>query len=258
MNQPVDPIRPTDDEGLRLAERLLRGARRGALGTLESGGHPFVSLVSLATDVDGTPLILVSRLSHHTAHLSGDARCSLLVDESGKGDPLAHPRLTLTCRAVPIDRESERGLRVRRRFLARQPKAALYVDFPDFGFFALEIERGSLNGGFGKAYRLERGDLVLDLAGAEDLVAVEESAVEHMNADHADSASLFAERLLGLPAGRWTITGIDPSGCDLASSERTGRLPFGERVTSPDGLRRVLHALSVRARSQSDGTDSND
>lgn len=258
MNQPVDPVRPTDEEGLRLAERLLRGARRGALGTLEPGGHPFVSLVSLATDVDATPLILVSRLSHHTAHLTADARCSLLVDESGKGDPLAHPRLTLTCRAVPIERESERGRRVRRRFLARQPKAALYVDFPDFGFFALEIERGSLNGGFGKAYRLERADLVLDLAGAEELLALEESALEHMNADHAASAALYAEKLLGLPAGRWTMTGIDPAGCDLASGERTGRLPFDGRVTSSDGLRRALHDLAVRARSRGAETLSND
>ncbi len=250
MNRSVDPVRPVDDESRRLAERLLRTARRGSLGTLEpETGHPFVSLVSLATDVDGTPIILVSQLSNHTGHLAADRRCSLLVGESGKGDPLAHPRITLSCRAAAVDRESERGLRIRRRFLARQPKAELYVDFPDFGFIALEIERGSLNGGFGKAYRLEREDLVLDLSGADELIAAEESAVAHMNADHGDAASLYAERLLRLPAGRWTLTGIDPAGCDLGCGEMSARLPFPHRAATASDLREMLHRLAVDARS---------
>jgi putative heme iron utilization protein len=245
-----DPVRPADDESRATAERLIRSARRGSLGTLEpSTGHPFVSLTSLATDVDGTPLILVSQLSHHTGHLMADPRCSLLVGEDGKGDPLAHPRITLTCRAVPVERDGEIGARIRRRFLARQPKAALYVDFPDFGFFKLEIERGSLNGGFGKAFRMERSDLVLDLADAAELVATEEGAIGHMNEDHPETAKLYAEKLLGLPAARWRMTGIDPAGCDLSAADMTARLPFPERVADAEGLRLMLHRLAVSARS---------
>ena len=79
-----------------LAKTLLRATRAGTLGTLDRNtGHPFASLVNVATDVDGSPLILTSRLSTHTANLEADGRASVLLAETGKGDPLAHPRLTV-------------------------------------------------------------------------------------------------------------------------------------------------------------------
>ncbi|MBN9449306.1 MAG: pyridoxamine 5'-phosphate oxidase family protein, partial [Bosea sp.] len=62
----IDPIRPTDATARGLAKTLLRSARSAALATLTREGHPFASLTSLATDVDGTPLILISALSGHT------------------------------------------------------------------------------------------------------------------------------------------------------------------------------------------------
>ena len=47
-----------------VAKGLLRVTRAGALATIDRNtGHPFASLVNVATDVDGSPLILVSRLS---------------------------------------------------------------------------------------------------------------------------------------------------------------------------------------------------
>ena len=67
---------------------------------LEPDGTPFASLVTIATDADGTPLMLLSRLSAHTRNLLADPRCSLLFSQGGKGDPLAHPRLTVVGRPV--------------------------------------------------------------------------------------------------------------------------------------------------------------
>lgn len=253
---------PVDDDARRLALILLRTARSGALATLAPGGgaaagHPFASLASVANDADGAPVILISRLSSHTAHLEADARCSLLLTQTGKGDPLAHPRITLVARARRVPRESEEGARVRRRFLARHPKAQLYVDFPDFAFFSLAIERASLNGGFGRAYDLVPGDLLTDLAGAEALLAAEEGAIAHMNEDHAEAIALYAKQLLHakqLPRGEeadaaWRLTGIDPDGCDLASGERVLRLSFPRRVDNPAALRQVLKGLADSARS---------
>src|SRR5580693_2376942 len=79
-----------------LAKSLLRATRAGALATIDRNtGHPFASLVNVATDSDGAPLILISRLSTHTANLEADGRASILLAAAGKGDPLAHPRLTL-------------------------------------------------------------------------------------------------------------------------------------------------------------------
>ena len=50
----------------------------------------------------GEPVFFISRLSAHFPNLEADPRCSLLIGEPGKGDPLAHPRMTLIGRAEKI------------------------------------------------------------------------------------------------------------------------------------------------------------
>jgi putative heme iron utilization protein len=155
----TDPIRPTDETARNLAKSLLDGARWAALSTLDETGHPSASLVSFALDQGRAPVLLVSALSSHTVHLKHDPRCALLVGEPGKGDPLAHPRVTISCKAQFVARPSGENDRLRPLYLARQPKAELYIDFGDFTFVKLEILSASLNGGFGKAYRLTPDDL---------------------------------------------------------------------------------------------------
>src|ERR1700758_1351763 len=109
-----------------VAKSLLRATRAGALGTIDRNtGHPFGSLVNVATDVDGSPLILVSRLASHTANLEKDGRASLLLASGGRGDPLAHPRLTVLGAFARVGREGASEPRLRRRFLAGHPKSEL-------------------------------------------------------------------------------------------------------------------------------------
>jgi hypothetical protein len=241
------PIRETDDGARALAKGLIRTARHATLATLEAEtGAPFASLVSTATDIDGSPLILTSKLSGHTRNLEANPRASFLFHTPGKGDPLAHPRITVFATAKPVDRDG--GARIRRRFLARQPKAELYVDFGDFAFWRFTLERASLNGGFGKAYDLSAADLVTDMAGAEEIAEIEAGAVAHMNEDHGEAVALYAIKLLGLAEGAWRCTGIDPDGIDLAKGDIAARLPFPARVTSGAGLRKTLADLANNAR----------
>ena len=50
---------PADFDPGELGKTLLRSIRAGTLGTLDRNtGHPFASLVTVATDVDGSPVIL--------------------------------------------------------------------------------------------------------------------------------------------------------------------------------------------------------
>jgi heme iron utilization protein len=253
---PNHTIRTTDNDARQLARQLLRTAHYASLATLEpETGDPSASLVSIATDMDGTPVILVSRLSSHTTNLLADRRASLLVGTPGKGDPLAHPRMTIRADARIIDRGNAARTnaeyeRVRRRFLARQPKAALYVDFPDFLFIALDVKEISLNGGFGKAYQLEPEDLLVSLQDADDLVMAEDSALSHMNGDHAAAISLYATILCGQPTGSWRMTGVDPEGADLMAGERAARLIFPARVTTADALHHTLAELARTARAK--------
>ena len=239
-----DPRQPADFDPIATAKRLLRAIRSGALATLDKvSGHPLATLTSVATDFDGTPLILISGLSNHTKNLKHDPRCSLLLAQGGKGDPLAHPRLTVIARAVVTDREKARP-----RFLARHPKAAIYADFGDFNFWRLEAETIHLNGGFARAYDGPAADILTALDGAGELLEIEASAIAHMNADHAEASKLYAEKLCGQGPRNWKVTGIDPEGMDLMANELTARLAFPRRILGGGELRRVLKKLADRAR----------
>ena len=250
-DSPPDPTLPVDDEARALARHLVRTGRSGALATNDAGGMPFASLVALATDIDGSPVILTSQLSTHTQHLDADPRCSLLVAPTGKGDPLAHPRVTFRGEARKIDRAAPDGARIRRRYLAHHPKAALYVDFPDFAFWRLEIAAASLNGGFGRAYRMSASDVLLHPDQVADFAAIEAEAVEHMNADHADAVSLYATRLCGAKPGDWTMTSLDPEGALLTLGDTILRLKFPQILNTANELRPMLVALAKSARQHS-------
>ncbi len=78
MASKIDPIRPTDAEAIKLAKQLVRSARFGSLAVLDKDtGTPSVSRVATATDLDGSPIILVSELSPHTGAMKADPRISL-------------------------------------------------------------------------------------------------------------------------------------------------------------------------------------
>ena len=82
-------VKPPPGFTAREARLLLREARSATLSSLLEGGSPYGSLVNLATDRRGRPLLLLSRLAWHTRNLEADGRASLLV--VGKGtfsDPL--------------------------------------------------------------------------------------------------------------------------------------------------------------------------
>jgi putative heme iron utilization protein len=230
-------------DALAEAKRLLRTMRAGALASLAESGHPFASLVNAATDFDGSPLLLMSRLAAHTINLERDSRCSLLLSQSGKGDPLAHPRLTIIGRAERTQDEHVRG-----RFLRRHPKSEHYAGFPDFSFWRIGVEWAHLNGGFARAADFSNDAVLTPLDGADALLAAEAGAIEHMNADHREALALYATRLLGEPEAPWRATGIDPEGMDLSAGDRTARLTFDKIVATPGDLRSTLVALATQAR----------
>lgn len=230
------------------SKRLLRSVRAGALATLDGAGLPFATLVNVATASDGAPVLLMSTLAVHTRNLEARPQASILLAQTGKGDPLAHPRLTVS---GTLARDADPALRA--RFLARHPKSELYAGFPDFSFWRMTPTGFHLNGGFARAADFAPAAVLTDLAGADDLVAVEASALAHLNADHADALRLYAARLDGQAEGRWLATGVDPEGLDLAAGDRTARISFPRRIVSGEELRSMLAALAKQARGQEQG-----
>jgi putative heme iron utilization protein len=235
-------------DALAEAKALLRCTRAAALATLAPpSGEPFATLVNVATEPDGSPILLMSQLAAHTRHLANDPRLSLLLTQTGEGDPLAHPRLTVTGKAEKIA-DPDRRAALKARFLNKHPKSALYADFGDFAFYHVEVAQAHLNGGFGKTGRFDWAELKTNVDGADALLAGEAGALAHMNADHKDALALYAAVLSGAPHGEWVATGIDPEGMDLAWEDLTARLVFPQRVSDGDGLRKMLVELAKAAR----------
>ena len=240
-----DVLRQVDDEARRAAKTFLRSARFGALASLDpKSGTPMASRVSLASDSQGCPIFLISQLSGHFGALEKEGRASILLGEPGRGAPLAHPRITVFGRAERVSQE-ERG-KVRARFLARHPKAALYADFGDFAFWRLGLEGASYNGGFGKAYEMTHDDLIA--ATDPELEEMEAEAVQHMNEDHLDAIALYAEAYGDHTGGKWTLACLDLEGLDLVSGDDVARVWFDPPLRGADELRARLVSLAKRAR----------
>ena len=225
---------------------MVRSVARAALGTLLHGAEsaPYVSLVNVATDHDGSPLLLLSDLADHTRNLAADPRASLLFDGTGeREDPLAGERVTVQGRLGRSD-----DPRHRRRYLARHPVAAMYADFKDFNFYRLTVERAHLVAGFGRIHWLEAKALLVEPAPV--LIARETDIILHMNDEHQDAIDAYAQGLLGLSGDGWRLTGVDPEGCDLRQGHRVARLSFAHRVTDAESARAELVRLVASARSR--------
>lgn len=231
------------------ARVVMRAVDRAALATLArpdtpEAAAPYASLVLVALDHDASPLLLVSQLADHTRNLQADGRVSLLFDgTAGLAEPLIGPRVTLQGTAEPTT-----DPRLRARFLARHPGAAMYADFRDFGFWRVAPGRAHLVAGFGRIHWIDA--VRLDTAAMAALAEAEPGIVAHMNHDHTDAVQLYATKLLGREGGGWAMTGIDPEGIDLRRAGEVARLPFPQPVLDAEAARAALVRLVKQARAQ--------
>ncbi len=254
MSQRTDPLQPVDARARSLASRLLRTADTGSLATVaEEDGHPFASLVTTATDFDGSPVLLLSMLSSHTRALLRDPRCSLLVGQPGKGDPLAHPRLTAVACGRRIDPADGAHTWLRSRFLARHPAAIRYADFADFDFFRLEILRARLNGGFANAFAMQAADVLAPASGdPAAFAAVTLPLIEQLNRTRLEDVRLIARERCAQAEGPWRLVGIDPWGVDLKSREHSVRYDFDDPPVGADDVTGRVESLMVQSRERGD------
>ena len=225
-------------------KKLMREARSGALATLmPSSGDPYCSLVNVASAADGAPILLLSKLALHTKNILADPRVSLMLDERKEGDPLEGARVMLMGKAAAIDDAA-----ARRRYLARHPDAEMFAGFGDFAFYRVTLKAAHLVAGFGRIVDLTPDDILIDLRGADELVAAEPEILAHINAEHSDAVQLYATRLLGAPEGDWRCVGCDPEGLDLQFGRAALRLNFPHRINHPGPLRQALKELAQAAR----------
>jgi heme iron utilization protein len=222
--------------------QILRRAKTCTLSTLsKEDGTPYGSLANIATDGGGFPVLLLSRLAWHTQNLLGDSKASILVAElPGEGDALLGPRATILGRLEQTD-----DANVRRRYLAHHPHAKLYAEFADFSFWVMTPKVVHGVAGFG---RIETHDPETVFPAADVFLALELSAIEHLNHDHCDAIHLYATRILRAQPGDWRVTAIDPDGCNLGLNDQSLRLDFASPVFTADALREKFSELAYEAR----------
>lgn len=228
MSHDPDQMPDTLPKDNRRALRLVaRGCRKAALGTILAGAEtPYVSLVTVAFDLDMAPLLLLSGVADHTRNLMADDRCSLLLDGTdGHPNPQTGPRVTLTGRAEKLPPEADGALRA--RFLARHPGAALYAGFGDFALWRMTPARAHFVGGFGRAVWFD-APFGLTSDTVEELRAAEPALLERLNRD-------LAPRLDG-----WRIAALDPDGADLSVGQDFRRLNIRAPIEQVDDLPAAL------------------
>lgn len=130
------------------ARALVREARRGVLCSLiPEGGFPYGSLVELLPLPDGDPVIFLSRLAEHQHNIEADARASILIaPHFADDDAMVKPRVTLVGRIEPVEDRAS----VAEAYVERHPGSAGYINFPDFRFYRLRVERARYIAGFGQ------------------------------------------------------------------------------------------------------------
>jgi heme iron utilization protein len=219
------------------AKRLMRLARTGALATLEASGAPLTTLIGVASDFDGAPLFLMSTLSRHTGNLANDPRASLLLTGAHeRGDPLNHPRVTLSGRV-----ERCAAPRAKVRYLQRNPKAGLYAGFADFALYQLRIEDVHFNGGFGRAAPLTAAEVLVSRGAEAALVEAEWRLLAAANALGEGALARLAGHKASRP--RWRAIGLDAEGLDLAAGSRATRAQFLSPARDPEAWRERLDEL---------------
>ncbi|WP_085087020.1 HugZ family protein [Azospirillum oryzae] len=227
------------------ARRLMRACDRAALATAQrpaddgtgtgAAGWPYPSLVLVAFDHDGSPLLLLSTLADHTRNLLADGRVGLLFDgTAGLAQPLTGARLSVLGRAERSDDPIHRA-----RYLRRHPAAAFYAGFADFAIYRVAVERAHLVAGFGRIHWLSAAELDLPAA-APALAAGEAALLDHLNGEG------YGPRLGPATDGdgeSWSLTGIDPEGCDLRRGGYVARVDFEQRIHDPESAKLTLDTL---------------
>jgi len=227
------------------ARKLLRRDRRGALGTLDRDtGIPYVSAVNVATDWQGMPVLLLSRLARHSQNLSADSRASLMVSElASEGDALTGPRVTYLGNAEKVENPA-----LSDRYVSVHPYAAGYAKFADFSFWRLAPAAAHAVAGFGRIETLAKEEFLIESQSVAAWPELEISARQHMNEDHRDAVRNYAVNLLGAADGDWSIAGLDPDGADLQNAAKMLRLAFEKPVFDAVSLRLALVHLAEQAR----------
>lgn len=229
------------------ARQFLRSTRHGVLSTHSNkfAGYPFGSVTPFVLDHSCQPVILISSIAEHTKNIIANPKVSLLVFAEG-ADLQANARLTLIGEAAKIE-EDDGDLRS--RYLRYFPEAAGYFDTHDFAFYRITIHQARYIAGFGKMGWASGDEMI---TADNDIATLENSMINHMNADHVDSVIAYCKHFYNINADTAQLIGIDSDGFDVSAKvsgqTQTLRFNFEQPIADAQTARAALVAMSKATR----------
>lgn len=241
----ANPHRPSAAEEART---IAASTNTGTLATLTTAGDPWASFVTYGL-LGGAPVLCVSRMAEHGRNLEHDPRASLgIVAPRAEPDPLASGRITL---AGKVNRpEGDELAAARAAHLSAVAAAKYYIDYSDFSLWVLRVHRVRWVGGYGRMDSATGDDYAAAIPDPVQPLAA--GAIDHLNADHAESLALMARVFGGYPdTDAATCTGADRYGLDLKVSTPRGiaytRVGFAAPIDAVGELRAATVELVRRA-----------
>jgi putative heme iron utilization protein len=233
------------------ARTLAKASKQGVLATLDKeDGTPYASIVELLPLDDGSFVFFCSSMAEHTKNMRRDPRASLLIaDGFGKGYALALSRATFIGKIQPANDQKDT---YRQPYLEIHPEAAAYIDFPDFAFFRLHVERVRYIGGFGRMSWVE--EEAYAQAAPDPLWRAADRIIEHMNEDHQHNLRDYARTFGKITADIQSIemTCLDRFGFEMRAQHsgkgETLRISFPHEIREPKAIRTVLVEMAEEAR----------
>ena len=229
------------------ARKLVRSTPVATLATSfiskdsELNSWPYASLVLIATDFYGAPLLFISSLAEHTKNISHNSKVGLLLDGTeGSTNRLAEKRITLLGKAIKVD-----SLVAWNRYLSRHQEAEIYASFSDFSLYKIDVKYAQIVAGFGKIQWLDHKDLILNHTQLDDLANSESDIIAEINEINSNNIQDIGSKILPNSQGNWLIIGFDPEGCELKFGSTIHRVSFNNVVLSTLDLRKELAAVGL-------------
>lgn len=135
--------------------KIISAERMGMLST-SLKGTPFGSLTPFMLDKKGNPVLFLSDLAQHTENISKDKRCSLMIHRIDKDDIFNSPRVTFVGKMTKVTGKEREELA--KLYLRKHPEAKDFIDFEDFNFYRLTVDRIHYIGGFGDINWIDADD----------------------------------------------------------------------------------------------------
>ena len=226
----------------RQVRELLRTLRSGVLSSHSAKvpGYPYGSVLPYVADHAGRPVILISHLAEHTHNLQADVRASFLVCETGP-DVQASARATL----VGDAQRAAEPAAIRERYLRFLPQHARYLEIGGFEFWTIEPLQLRFIEGFGSLHWISAQNYLVH---ADEIAQIEESVIEHMNADHSVALVDYCLHRYGVRPQHVQMIGFDCDGFDVRADEHVLRFALPEPVATAQQARAALIALADQSR----------